>query len=231
MTPRRPWQSLWEVLLCSGYPTQLALAGVARMAGLAPQSLDGTLSLTFVAVVSAADTVVLVGLILWLLHRRGDSPGQVFLGHRRQGIEAGLGVVLAPAVLFLIWFTLWLVQVVAPALRTVPSNPFEALATSREGAVVVLLLAIVAGGVREEIQRAFLLHRFREDLGGAGWGLLATSLAFGLGHVVQGWDAVVVTTLLGALWGALYFARASITAGMVSHALANAAQVVIAHVR
>lgn len=231
MTPQRPWQSLWEVLLCSGYPTQLALAGAARLAGLAPQSPDGTLSLTFVAVVSAADTVVLVGLILWLLHRRGESPGQVFLGRRRQGIEAGLGVLLAPAVLFLIWFTMWLVHVVAPALRTVPSNPFETLAASREGALVVLLLAIVAGGVREEIQRAFLLHRFREDLGGAGWGLLATSLAFGLGHLVQGWDAVVVTTLLGALWGALYFARASITAGMASHALANAAQVIIAHVR
>jgi hypothetical protein len=119
MTPRRPWQSLWEVLLCSGYPTQLALGGVARLAGLGPQSPDGTLSLTFVAVVSAADTVVLVALILWLLRRRGESPGQVFLDHRRQGVEAGLGVLLAPAVLFLIWFTLWLLQVVAPALRTV----------------------------------------------------------------------------------------------------------------
>lgn len=231
MTPRRPWQSLWEVVLCSGYPTQLALGGTARLAGLAPQSADGTLSLTFVAVVSAADTVVLVGLILWLLHRRGESPGQVFLDRRRQGVEAGLGVLLAPAVLFIIWFTLWLLHAVAPSLRTVPSNPFESLAASREGAFVVLLLAIVAGGVREEIQRAFLLHRFRVDLGGAGWGLLATSLAFGLGHGVQGWDAVVVTTLLGALWGALYLARASVTAGMVSHALANAAQVMIAHLR
>jgi membrane protease YdiL (CAAX protease family) len=96
---------------------------------------------------------------------------------------------------------------------------------------VLIPLAILAGGMREEIQRAFLLHRFREDLGGAWWGLLATSLAFGLGHVVQGWDAVVVTSLLGALWGALYLARASITAGMVSHALANATQVVIAHLQ
>lgn len=231
MTPRRPWQSLWEVVLCSGYPTQLALGGTARLAGFAPQSADGTLSLTFVAVVSAADTVVLVGIILWLLLRRGESPGQVFLDRRRQGVEAGLGVLLAPAVLFIIWFTLWLLHAVAPSLRTVPSNPFESLAASREGAFVVLLLAIVAGGVREEIQRAFLLHRFRVDLGGAGWGLLATSLAFGLGHGVQGWDAVVVTTLLGALWGALYLARASVTAGMVSHALANAAQVMIAHLR
>lgn len=229
MTPSRPWQSFWEVVLCSGYPTQLALGGTARLAGLAPQSPDGTLSLTFVAVVSAADTVVLVALIVWLLRRRGESPRRLFLGHRRQGAEVGLGVILTPAVLFLIWFTLWLLQAVAPGLRTVPDNPFEMLAASRSGAFVVLLLAIVAGGVREELQRAFLLHRFREDLGGAGWGLLATSIVFGLGHVLQGWDAVVVTALLGVSWGALYLARASVTAGLVSHALANATQVVIAH--
>ncbi len=231
MTPRRPWQSLWEVVLCSGYPTQLALSGMARLAGLTPQAPDGTLSLSFVAVVSAADTVVLVGLILWLLQRRGESPWQVFLGHRRQGVEAGLGVILAPAVLFLIWFTLWLLQAVAPALRTVPDNPFEALAASPSGAFLLIVLSVVAGGVREEIQRAFLLHRFRDDLGGAGWGLLATSLVFGLGHVLQGWDAVVVTALLGAAWGTIYLARGSITASLVSHALANAAQVVIAHLR
>jgi membrane protease YdiL (CAAX protease family) len=168
---------------------------------------------------------------LWLLHRRGESPAHVFLGDRRQTVEGALGLLLAPVVLFIIWFTLWLLHAVAPALRTVPENPFETLAASREGAFVLVLLAVVAGGIREEIQRAFLLHRFQADLGGAGWGLVVTSLAFGLGHVVQGWDAVVVTTLLGAAWGALYLARASLTAGMVSHALANAAQVVIAHLR
>lgn len=231
MPPRRPWHSFWEVVLCSGYPTQLALSGLARLAGLAPQAPEGTLSLTFVTLVSAADTVVLVGLILWLLRRRGESPRRVFLGRRPQHVEAGLGVILAPAVLCLIWFTLWLLRAVAPSLRTVPDNPFEALASSPGGAFVLLALAVVAGGVREEIQRAFLLHRFRADLGGAGWGLLATSLVFGLGHALQGWDAVVVTALLGAAWGTVYLARASITAGLVSHALANAAQVVVAHLR
>ena len=62
---------------------------------------------------------------------------------------------------------------------------------------------MVAGGIREEMQRAFLLHRFRTDLGGAAIGLLLTSAAFGIGHLVQGWDAVLVTAALGAFWGAL----------------------------
>jgi membrane protease YdiL (CAAX protease family) len=92
-----------------------------------------------------------------------------------------------------------------------------------------MLVAVVAGGLREELQRAFLLHRFRSDLGGAVNGLILTSVAFGLGHLLQGWDAVIVTGLLGAFWGGLYLARRSITAGVVSHGLTNAAQVMIAY--
>ena len=51
-----------------------------------------------------------------------------------------------------------------------------------------LFVVIVAGGVREELQRAFLLHRFRCDLGQPWMGVFITSLAFGMGHTLQGWD-------------------------------------------
>jgi membrane protease YdiL (CAAX protease family) len=90
---------------------------------------------------------------------------------------------------------------------------------------------VVAGGVREEVQRAFLLHRFRSELGGPAIGLCLTSLGFGLGHVVQGWDAMIVTGLLGAFWGVAYLSRGSITVGVVSHGLANAAQVVVSYLQ
>jgi uncharacterized protein len=58
--------------------------------------------------------------------------------------------------------------------------------------------------------------------------VVITSIAFGLGHVIQGWDAVIITGLLGAFWGLLYLRRGSITAGLTSHALANSAQVLVA---
>ena len=70
-------------------------------------------------------------------------------------------------------------------------------------------MVIVAGGVREELQRAFLLHRFRNDLGQPWMGLLITSLAFGLGHTLQGLDAAMITGTLGAIWGAMYLTRGS----------------------
>lgn len=84
-----------------------------------------------------------------------------------------------------------------------------------------LIVAIVAGGVREELQRAFVLHRFRQYLGGPIVGLVITSLLFGLGHTLQGWDAALITGVLGALWGAAYLWRRSAIGPMVNHSLFN----------
>jgi membrane protease YdiL (CAAX protease family) len=78
-------------------------------------------------------------------------------------------------------------------------------------------LVVVAGGVREELQRAFLLRRFEQSLGGSTVGVVVASTAFGIGHIVQGADAVVATALLGAFWGVVYLRRRSVVAPMVSH--------------
>lgn len=231
MVARRQWQSLSEVVLCSGFPTQLVIGGVATIAGLAPTTGSGALSLPFVAAVSAADTVLLCGLAVWFLRLRGESPGRVFLGRRPAAREAALGLLLAPAVVVFMSAGMWWLRQVLPGLQSVPENPFEVMARSPAGALVVLVVAVVAGGVREEVQRGFLLHRFREDLGGPANGLVITSAIFGLGHVVQGWDAVLVTGTLGAFWGALYLRRGNILAAMVSHGLANGAQVGFAYLK
>ena len=87
------------------------------------------------------------------------------------------------------------------------------------------MVAIFAGGVREELQRAFLLRRFEQHLGGAVVGVVVLSVAFGLGHIVQGWDAVVTTGLLGAFWAVLYLRRRSAVAPLVSHAGFNTLEV------
>lgn len=228
MVPGTRWQSLLEVVLCSGFPTQLALGGLAVLIGLQPTTSGGGLSLGFVAALSAADTVLLLGLVLWFLRLRGESPRQLFLGARPVAAEVRLGLLLTPLVVVFMSGTIWFLRQLLPDLLTVPENPFAALAHSPAGAFALLLVAMVAGGLREEMQRAFLLHRFRADLGGAATGLLVTSAAFGIGHLVQGWDAVIVTASLGAFWGALFLARGSIVAAVTSHALANGAQVLIA---
>ena len=75
----------------------------------------------------------------------------------------------------------------------------------------------MAGGVREEIQRAFILHRFDVWLGGGTVGLVVGSIAFGAGHIVQGYDAAIATGLLGVFWGVVYLRRRSVIAPIVSH--------------
>jgi membrane protease YdiL (CAAX protease family) len=105
----------------------------------------------------------------------------------------------------------------APSLRTVVNNPLQELLRSPRDAWMFAVVVVAAGGVREEIQRAFLLHRFSVWLGGPIVGVAVTSVAFGAGHLMQGIDATIATGLLGAFWGVIYLRRRSCVAPMVSH--------------
>ena len=220
--------ALVEVALCSGFPTQLAVAAGLVLAGMTSAGGGGALTLEYVVALSLADAVLLVGLIAFFLRRHGERPAAVLLGGRPPLPELRLGLLLVPAVFVFATAALWLLHTVWPAVANVPDNPIEALIRSPRDALVLLVVAVVAGGIREEVQRAFILRRFEQRLGGGWLGLVVFSTAFGLGHYVQGWDAAIVTGLLGALWGALFLLRRSVVAAMVSHAGFNAVEIAIA---
>jgi membrane protease YdiL (CAAX protease family) len=112
-----------------------------------------------------------------------------------------------------------------PSLHTVAHNPLEDLIRRPRDAWLFALVVVVAGGVREELQRAFLLRRFEQWLGGATVGVVVASLAFGAGHLIQGADAAVTTGILGAFWGVVYLRRRSVVAPVVSHSGFNLAQI------
>src|SRR4029078_2988435 len=95
----------------------------------------------------------------------------------------------------------------------------------RSDAWLFALVACVAGGLREEIQRAFLLHRFDVWLGGPIVGLVVSSIAFGLGHGLQGNGVNGATRMLGLYWGIVYLRRRSCVAPMVSHSGFNLIEV------
>lgn len=222
--PLPPGRALAEVILCSGYPTQLLAAAGLALSGIGPGTA-GTLTPLFVFSVSAVDTVLLLGLILWLLRRSGDRPRALFLGTRPLAGEIGFGVAILPLVVGTVIAVQLIIQSVAPTLRNVHTSPFQALLGSPWLLAGFVVLVVVAGGLREELQRAFLLNRFERRLGGALPGVIVTSVAFGLGHTVQGWDAAIVTGLLGAMWGIVYLQRRSVVATVTSHALFNLGQV------
>ena len=92
-----------------------------------------------------------------------------------------------PAVFMLVTLVLVLVLRFAPQLHNVPTNPFEDMLRTRVDAMIFVVVVMVAGGVREEVQRGFIAHRFDHYLGGAVWGIALYSVFFGAGHLDQGY--------------------------------------------
>jgi uncharacterized protein len=96
-------------------------------------------------------------------------------------------------------------------------NPLvENLHTPQQLALFIFS-ALIAGGIKEEIQRAFIINRFRSYLGGAVTGLLIWSLAFGAGHYVQGVQGIVIASLYGFLFGGIYLLSGSLIAPIAAH--------------
>jgi uncharacterized protein len=217
--------ALAEVTLCSGFPTQIAVAALLLAAGVRPFDSAGQLSLTYVSWLSLIDAGLLVGLILMFLRIHGEAPREVLIGSRPIAREALVGLPLVLMAGGLVLLVSGVIQTWAPWLHNVARNPLEGLVRSAHDAWAFGLVAVVFGVLREEIQRAFVLRRFEQHLGGAWVGIVLFSLTFGAGHLIQGWDAMIQTSLLGAFWGLVYLKRGSVVAPAVSHAGFNAAEI------
>jgi membrane protease YdiL (CAAX protease family) len=218
--------AILEILLCSSIPTQLALGYLLTLGGFSPTDAAGALSLPYVLTLSLADTLLLIVLMVSLLHAHGEDATSLWLGQKSVRRETLIGVALIPVVFLFVVVLLNALRLLFPGLHNVATNPLEALAGhSAEDAALFGLLAIIAGGVREELQRAFVLHRFEQHLGGGAVGVIVWNTAFGLGHYVQGWDAVITTGVLGAVWGLIFLDRRSSVAPVVSHAGFNSLEI------
>jgi membrane protease YdiL (CAAX protease family) len=216
--------AITEIIICSGFPSQILLILVLRGLGMPMMRPDGHLSPPFVFLLSLADAAVVVGLVLLFLRAHRESVREVLFGGGHIVREALLGLALLPAMFMLVLLVLAVILHFAPYLHNVERNPLEDMLRTRRDAIIFAAVVMIAGGVREEVQRGFIVHRFAQALGGAGWGIAIYSVIFGLGHFEQGMDAILVTGVLGALWGVLYLVRRSIVAAVVSHAGFNLAQ-------
>ena len=208
--------ALIEVLICSDFLTQIAIGGTLAAAGYQPL-VNGRLNIVYVVVLSLGDSLLLIALILLMLNAHGERPRAVLFGPRSIAREIAVGLPLIFVALAIGAAVLLSIQRWMPSLHTVVNNPLQELLRSPSDAWLFAFVVLIAGGVREEIQRAFLLHRFNVWLGGPVVGLTVTSVAFGAGHLMQGVDATIATGLLGAFWGAIYLRRRSCVAPMISH--------------
>ena len=178
----------------------------------------GRLSFAYITSLLLLDATLLIALIFWLLRRRGERPRDVFLGSAaRSAPKSSSASGSRPSSSR--WPSSCCRQrgIFFPSLHNVKENPLQDLIQTPAQAFILAIVATISGGLREEIQRAFIIHRFEQYLGGAHVGLILYSVVFGLGHSLQGWDAVLTTAMLGAFWGWIYITRRSIIAPVVSH--------------
>jgi membrane protease YdiL (CAAX protease family) len=219
--------AIFEIVLCSGVPSQLALASLFALAGFSPFAHDGRLSFGYIAALLLLDATLLIALIFWFLRRHGENPREVFLGRRPVGHEILLGIPMTGVVFMIAVLVLSTAQKLFPGLHNVGENPLQQMIQSPGQALLLVIVATIGGGLREEIQRAFIIHRFEQHLGGGMVGLILYSVIFGMGHGLQGWDAVLTTGILGMFWGYVYLKRRSIVAAVVSHSGFNAAEIFV----
>lgn len=214
-----------EALLCTSYPTQVVAAALLAMAGRGPQTADGLLDPHFVIAVSVLDALLVLGLVVAFLWRRGESFHQLCLGSVPVWREAALGVSLVVPITLGVAAIVLGARALWPSLHNVPVNPLAAIMADPQLVVLFAVVVVLAGGVREEIQRAFQLHRLTPAVMQPGLAVLVTSVAFGLGHLIQGRDVALATATLGAVWGTLWLRRQSLVAAAMCHALFNLGQV------
>jgi membrane protease YdiL (CAAX protease family) len=214
-----------------GIPTAVVITPALLISGT-PMGADGAwlateMSLEFFAMSSLFDTAAIALLIKLFLKLSGETSSEVFLGTRPIARETGLGLALIPVLLIVGLGAAYVLRTWVPFLNNVERNPLEAYMDSPLRAAIFVVVAMLAGGVREELQRAFILHRFEQRLGGIRVGLWVWTLTFSLLHIPQGFAAVIAVGLLALIWGTLYIRRRSVVAAMVSHAGFNALQIIV----
>ncbi len=213
-----------ECVLVCGIPTQLVIFLVLYAAGV-PIFEGKQISTELFALTSLLDTAAIALLIKLFLRLSGENSNDVFVGPRPPAREAVFGLALLPVVFVVIAAVALVLRTLMPWLHTVQENPLEQYMKTPMDAAIFTVVVILAGGVREELSRGFILHRFRQRLGGVWVGLGVFSALFGVLHVTEGIDAAIAIGLLGVFWGVLYIKRGSSLAPIVNHAGFDALQV------
>ena len=154
---------------------------------------------------------------------RAGRPGELrrwaTLRLRPLGRDAALGTLAAVPVLFAL---AWALGEVWTRLVPVPPEsfrPFEALTRTADGRLTVILFAMVAAPLVEELVFRGLVQRPLERRWGPAPAIAVTALLFALVHALP-W-VLPIHLLLGAAFGFVVYATRSVWAGVLLHAAHN----------
>jgi membrane protease YdiL (CAAX protease family) len=209
-------QALFEVFLLSGIVSAfLALALFSLRQQTIRQLYKSAPLLTGFLLL---ESLFALGFLRLILKSHHETLQDLWLEWSEWKVNIFVGIAMVP-VLFAVneliayFFLLYLPKYVSGP------NPLLEIVHTPMDLALFLISAIIAGGIKEELQRAFILNRFRNHLGGAKVGMVLWSIVFGAGHYMQGFQAVVTAGLFGFIFGIVYLVRRNLIAAIVAHGL------------
>jgi len=212
-------QALLEVLLLSGLVSGF-------VASLPFSAIHGagtplTASAKSVSTFLLLEASICLILLLLVLHMNREPLRDLGVRPDRWPSHAVVGLALVPVLFLTNGIVAFSFKLLLPKYF-LDRNPLVDVIRTPQDLIIFLCVALFAGGIKEELQRAFILNRFRQHLGGAWLGLVVWSLAFGAGHYIQGPQGVVAASIYGLVFGGVYLARGSLVAPVVAHATYDA---------
>ena len=217
-----PWveklQALLEVLLLSGIMSSLIAAlPFYVLLGDASDLTGDAQIITSYMMLEASITVLFLIVILKL---RKDDPSSCGIRFKNWRRDSFVGLSVVPILFAANLLISLLFRALLPEYF-LDHNPLTDVIRTPRDLGLLVVTALIGGGIKEELQRAFILNRFQQHLGGAAAGLILWSIAFGAGHYIQGAQGMVAAGFYGLIFGIVYLARGSLVAPMVAHGTYN----------
>jgi membrane protease YdiL (CAAX protease family) len=216
---RKSWtdrvQAVLEIILVSGLISSfLAYLPFSTLPGWNAGLLLN--SAKFVSLYLLLESGITLLLLAMILKARGESLYALGLCFEPWKPNVILGLLVVPLLFLINGAVNLFFRVYLPRYYT-ERNPLTESVRSPQQLLLFIVAALIAGGIKEELQRAFILNRFRRYLGGAGIGLVVWSFAFGAGHYVQGAQGITAAAVYGLIFGIIYLATGNLIAPIIAH--------------
>jgi uncharacterized protein len=217
--PRKTWidraLAFLEILLMSGLVSGFLAAmpfSIVHIGNPAILLKDARYVTSFILL----ETVFTLLILALILKSRRETIGSLGLLRHHWKRYTLLGLALVPFLFLINTIVALLFKIYLPTYY-LEENPLTGTIHTPQQLALFIFTALLAGGIKEELQRAFIINRFRSYLGGAGLGLLLWSIAFGAFHYIQGFQGITIATIYGFFFGAIYLASGSLIAPIVAH--------------
>jgi len=130
----------------------------------------------------------------------------------------GISAAVIPCLYLVVFVSSWIFEYLLPGYAS-EGNPLLELIQTPADLAAFMAAGVYSGGIKEEVQRAFILLRFEKYLGGIAIGLVLWSTVFGLGHYEQGWSSAFSAAVLGLVFGIIFLWKRNLFTAISVHAL------------